>query len=345
MCLAGLKSLNLSIFYQVTALLNYFTTESPNSVLESQIKYGFVIPLNPNNLSSLGTPELFLTRVFIDFPSFSKFIRTTQPEGSILKIESGKMTATQILSDIGAINTLVSPRSFIEFYDIHSVYEQNECLSEMSSIEKEFEKYFHTAWLQEKEKQIYLLNIVRNTKDDKKLPTDMKSIKDISFQKIYSNFISNIGKFLDSWQQLLLSLQITEYVSIFFENAASEVKDMLSSTYLQSDAQDRSELKMVPTIIRKELGKLKSHIQEYMIPVRTICEFLFPELKWPSSNRLQNGIRDEEKNMKERSRIKILKNEVYKSPDGDRIIQIWNSFYVLQGIFMFIIQKNTDMNI
>jgi hypothetical protein len=225
------------------------------------------------------------------------------------------------------------------------VYEQNECLSEMSSIEKEFEKYFHTAWLQEKEKQIYLLNIVRNTKDDKKLPTDMKSIKDISFQKIYSNFISNIGKFLDSWQQLLLSLQITEYVSIFFENAASEVKDMLSSTYLQSDAQDRSELKMVPTIIRKELGKLKSHIQEYMIPVRTICEFLFPELKWPSSNRLQNGIRDEEKNMKERSRIKILKNEVYKSPDGDRIIQIWNSFYVLQGIFMFIIQKNTDMNI
>lgn len=315
LCLTALKLRNKGIFNQVTSLLSYFNkSESPSLIIENQNRLQFPLPLDAKQSVDAGPPENFLTKILRDNPKFNRFITSIEPKEDILRIESGQIKARQVLSDFGITDSLITPKSFVEFYDLHSLYEVTERTSIMLSLEKEFSKLIDAAWIEEQKKQISLLKIIEKPYVDQIPGIDFTEgaisiplisyLSDSKFLQSYEKFTTQVGEYINSWQKLLLSIKATEYIGQIF---------------------DSSVLLNASTLLKKNLSDRKKWIETYSSVINYIYPTLFPSTR------------------EDQIRLQRIKEAIMRSKDSRRILRMWDNFYILKGVLEDVIKETSSV--
>lgn len=228
---------NNKCFNQAGLLLNYFNTqETAADIIQKQRQYYYSYPLDEKVKD--GDISAFINHIETNIDC-SQFLTANNPvNGDILVSSVTEKKAYQILQDVKAITPSIPiPQSFIGFYDVMSQLgdemkrpsdsKVNE--NEWIRLASRFEQNFDSVWEKEQKKVTDYMKIVENPPEILPLPVqtsklfELPSSGSIVYFDRHKEYISNLGRYLDTLQRINISLKAIQYVAQAFTDKTTEL--------------------------------------------------------------------------------------------------------------------------
>lgn len=258
---------NNKCFNQASLLLKYFNTqETPVDIINNQRKYFYSYPLDEKVKD--GDISSFINYIETSIDC-SQFLTANNPtKGNILVSSTMGKTAYQILQDVKAITpSVATPKSFIDFYDVMSQLGEevkrssdfNVSKDEWIRLASKFEQNFESIWENEKKKINDYMSIVENPPEILPLPTqvlklfELPSAGDIVYFDKYKEYMSNLGRYLDTLQRINITLKATEYIAESFIDRREELL-LFVNNIKQRLSQQSNYMNNLKTIVSETYG-------------------------------------------------------------------------------------------